>query len=181
MLMALVLGTAFAVSAQTNQTNHEGFVGYQYLRQNVEIAVPSLHFNENTDSHGFNAGYTYYFDSKRVDKVGVLGVTADLGANFDTNDARLVTVMAGATLKARNSNYVQPYVRALAGLARQDVNRGNLLDINDTSFAWAAGGGLDINFKKLSRYKFRIGADYLQTSLSGQRQNNVRLTTGFVF
>lgn len=182
-IFTLVFAFAFAANAQTattSQTANEGFVGYSFLRQNVEVNRASLKFDTDTDSHGFNAGYTRYFGGSSR-KAGVVGFTADLGANFDNGDASLVTVMGGLVAKARNGKYVQPYVRAMGGFSRQNVNRYNITDTSDITSAFALGTGLDINVKKYSRYKIRFGADYLNTGFKGERQNSVRLTTGLVF
>jgi hypothetical protein len=180
-LIALVVFVfAGVIAGQAQQTNNEGYVGYQFLRQDVKFERPSIHFDENTDSHGVNAAYTYYFAGKKG-KVNVLGITGEVGANFDNNEASLITAMGGLTLKARNSRYVQPYVHALGGVARQHVNRRNIFDTTDYSTAFAAGGGVDFNLKANSRYKVRFGADYLNTGFAGERQNAVRLSTGLVF
>lgn len=172
----------YAQTPTSSQTANEGFVGYSFVRQHVKAEVDNttFRFHEDTDSHGVNAAYTRYFGGSAT-KAGVVGFTADLGANFANGEASLVTAMGGLTLKARNAKYVQPYVRGLAGVARQNVTRVNLRDNSDASFAYALGGGLDFNMSKYSRYKVRLGADYIGTSFGGERQNAVRFTTGVVF
>lgn len=188
-VLALVFGSAFAVAAQTpttSQTANEGFVGYSFVRQNFETLTvddETFNFNDSTDSHGVNAAYTRYFGGK-ANKAGVVGITGDLGFQFGSergNRTNLVTLMGGVTAKARNSKYVQPYVRGLAGVARQGVNIDNFGDYSDWSSAFALGGGVDFNVKKYSRYKVRVGVDYLNTGFAGERQNNLRFTTGLVF
>lgn len=182
-ILALTLVSAFAISAQAPQTDNEGFVGYSFLRQDVKFnTTPVLRFDRNTDSHGFNTAYTRYFAGAGEKEANTVGFTADLGANFDSNNnASLVTLMGGLTAQARNSKYVQPYVRALAGAARQNVKVNNITDFTDTSASFLVGTGLNLNLKANSRYKFRVGADWINTGFMGERQNGVRLTTGLVF
>lgn len=181
MLVGFSIG-AFAQTATESQTANEGFIGYSFVRQHVKAKddLTSLRFHEDTDSHGFNAAYTRYFGGSAT-KAGTVGFTADLGANFAHGEANLVTLMGGLTAKARNSKYVQPYVRGLAGFARQNVTRVNITDNSDASFAYALGGGVDFNTGAYSRYKIRLGADYLNTGFNGERQNAVRIITGLTF
>ena len=178
MATLIALASIFTVSAQ--KTQNEGYVGYNFVRQDVKYERPAFKFDENTDSHGFSVGYSRYTKGE-AGKVGVFGLTGEVSANFDTREASLVTVMAGGVAKARNNSYVQPYVRVLGGVARQHINRRNITNTTDASFAFNAGGGIDFAFKKDSRYAIRTGADYVNTGFNNQRQNAVRLTAGIVF
>ena len=177
-LTILVLAGAIGVSAQ--QTANEGYVGYSFLRQNVKFERPVVDFNENTDSHGFMAAYTRYLDGTAT-RVGSVGITGEVAANFDSNEANVVTAMGGLRVKARNLNYVQPSFKVVGGVARQHVNRQNITDTSDLTAAFAAGVGVDLSTKKDTRYKLHLGADYLNTGFNGERQHGVRLNAGFVF
>lgn len=173
-----VLASIFTVSAQ--KTQNEGYVGYNFVRQDVKFVRPNFRFDENTDSHGASVGYTRYLKGKEG-KAGVAGLTGEVSANFDKNEASLVTVMAGGILKARNMSYVQPYMRVMGGAARQNVNRRNIRDTSDISAAFDVGAGLDFSLSKNSRYALRTGVDYVNTGFNGERQSAVRLTAGIVF
>lgn len=175
-LFSLILTLAAFSGAVLAQDKDDVAVGYQFLRQDVKFERPALAFNENTDSHGFYANYTRYLGES-----GVLGVTGDVSANFDNNEASVVTAMGGLTLKARNAKYVQPYVNALGGLARSHVNRQNILDTTDISTAYALGGGVDIRTSEDSKVKFQIGANYVNTRFNGERQHGVQARVGLVF
>jgi len=176
----LVLVGAFGAMAQSTQTANEFNVGYNFLRQDIKVERPVIAFNENTDSHGFTAGYTRYLGGDPT-KISGVGVTGEVAANFDGNEATLVTAMGGITLKARNFEYVQPYARALGGVAKQNVNRGNLTNFSDVSAVFDLGGGLNFNLGQRSRYKVQVGADYVNTGFMGERQHGVRLSTGLIF
>lgn len=178
-LSLIALASVFAVSAQ-EKTQNEGVVAYSFIRQDVKFERPTFKFNENTDSHGVSAGYTRYTKGEKG-KVGVFGFTGELAANFDSNEASVLTALAGVTAKARNNSFIQPYVRAMVGGARQHVNRRNITDTTDVSFAYDLGAGIDFAFKKDSRYALRTSADYINTSFYGQRQNAFRLGLGVTF
>lgn len=178
-LFSLVL-TLAAFGAVFAQDKGEFGVGYQFLRQDVKFEQPSLAFDENTDSHGFYVNATRYFGGSAT-RNGVVGLTGDVGVNIDNNEANLVTALGGVTLKARNAKYVQPFVNVLGGVARQHVNRQNILDTSDVSTAYALGGGVDIKPRSESKAQIRIGANYLNTGFAGERQNAVVLRAGLVF
>lgn len=182
-VLAVLVGSVFAVNAQTattSQTANEGFVGYSFMKENATFDRGLIRYDADNDSHGFNVAYTRYFGGTAT-KAGVVGVTGDFGAQFNNGENSMVTGLVGVTAKARNYKYVQPYVRALGGVARQHVHIHTLTDVSDYSAAFAVGTGLDINTKAYSRYKIRLGVDYLNTGFGGERQNNVRFTTGLVF
>lgn len=170
---------AFGAYAQTESKN-EVFVGYSFLKQDVKFEKPNFKFDENTDSHGFNVNYTRYV-GKSDNKNGVVGFTVDLGANFDNNDASLVTLMGGVVIKARNQKYFQPYVRGLAGVAREHVNRNNVFDATDIKPAYAVGAGFDVKTKAKNNWALSFGADYLGTNFRGEQQGAVRLVAGVRF
>jgi hypothetical protein len=172
-ILAIVsLFGASAVNAQgTLANNSEVYVGYQFVRQNAELDVPSFSFDSPRDSHGANVSATGYFSK-------FTGLTGEVGANFNNEgpDRSLVTGMAGLTLKARNANIVQPFVRGLVGVASQKVEGVD----NDTGLSFAAGAGLDVKVGKTVSLRL-IQADYLQTRLFGNVQHNVRVGAGVVF
>lgn len=178
-IFSLIL-TLAAFGAVFAQDRAELAVGYQFLRQDVKIERPTLAFNENTDSHGFYVNATRYFGGS-AGRNGVLGLTGDVGVNIDNNEANLVTAMGGLTLKARNARYIQPFVNVLGGVARQHVNRQNILDTTDVSTAYALGGGVDIKPRSDSKVQLRLGANYLNTGFGGARQNSAVLRVGLVF
>lgn len=173
---------ANAQTATSSQTANEGYVGYSFLRQHVKAKsdLSSVRFHEDTDSHGIVANYTRYLGGSAT-KAGLFGLSGEVGANFANSEATLVTAMGGVTVKGRNYSYVQPSVRALIGGARERVTRTNLRDLSDVSLAYDLGAGVDVNFKKYSRYKLHLGADYINTNFNGERQNAIRLSTGIIF
>lgn len=171
---AILLMGIIGINAQSPQTANEFGTGYSFLTR------------ENEDAHGFYTGYTRYVNGS-VTKAGTVGVTGEVAANFDSDEASLATLQGGLTFKARNSKVIQPSVRFLAGVARQRINRLNTPDTTDVSGAFTVGGGLDIPLGKASRlgevnrYKLHFGADLVNTGFGGQRQNGARLSAGVTF
>lgn len=178
----LTLVGALGVSAQTYQG--EVNLGYKYLRSNVDFKVtPVIGFDETTDSHGVEVGYTRYTKGS-TGKAGVFGLTGQAAVNFNSNEATMVTLMAGPQLKARNAHFFQPYARGMVGVAVQHFNPATLptpptFDRSNTSVAFDVGAGVD--WKVSPNFSVRTGADYLNTSFGGSRQNNVGISLGVVF
>lgn len=179
-LFIMMVGV-FGVSAQ-EQSNNEGFVGYSFVRQDVKVERPTLTFNKDTDSQGFNVAYTRYVGENEVkNKANVIGLTGNVSANFRGSDEVLVIATGGVVVKARNNKYVQPFLTAQAGAAKQNVKVSNLTELSDWSSAYVVGTGIDFNTKANSRYKIRVGVDYVNTGFFGERQHTARFTTGLVF
>jgi hypothetical protein len=181
----LVLASLIGVGAQTptsSQSNNEFSAAYSFVRQDLEIksGVNPLIFVPEKDSHGVAVGYTRYLGGD-ANKAAVFGLSGELAAQWTGDDSYLVTALAGGTLKARNSKYVQPYARLLAGGARQNVKVSNALTLSDWSSAVDVGGGVDFNLGAYSRYKIGFGADYINTGFLGERQHNGRATVRLVF
>lgn len=172
LMIALTLTTVVGINAQTKEDNTEVYIGYQFLRTNVETRSPSLTFDRKTDSHGVNVSVTEYVPNRAV------GFTGEVGANFDGNGRNLYTFMGGLTLKGNRKGKVQPFVRGLAGAyvaQNQTFNsRGT-----KTDFSYAAGGGLDVKFKKVGVRVIQV--DYLGTRNYNQFDNNIRFSTGLFF
>lgn len=181
-LFTLTLAMAFGVAAQSAQTQNEFSVGYSFLRQDVTFSPAAFRAVDDRDSHGVSLGYTRYMKNNG-NKFSNVGFTADLTANF--NNERDVmsmgTLMGGVMVKARNSSYVQPYARAMVGAARQNMRSLTVGTRTDYSAAVDLGAGLDFNVARDSRYKIRVGGDWVNTGFAGERQNSGRATVGFVF
>lgn len=174
-----VLASVFAVSAQ--QTQNQGVVAYNFSTSDVSVKrLNGTRFDSNTDSHGFTVGYTRFTKGK-AGKVGTYGMTTEVTANIDSNEANQVTVMTGVVAQARNYSYVRPYARVLGGVARQHINRTNVYDTTDVSFALDGGVGVDFSPVKDGRYSFRTGFDVVNTSFNGERGNAYKFTAGIVF
>jgi hypothetical protein len=100
----------------------------------------------------------------------------------------------GPQLKCRKYKRIVPFAHVLFGVNREAANISSLsmggsgiapwlweyYDRNETSFALAAGGGLDIKIgKRIAVRAFQ--ADYLLNHRNDDRHNNVRAAAGLLF
>lgn len=177
-IMAILFAFTYIAQAQEQKLpTLEPSLQYQFLRHNPNVNQPNFRFDRTTDSSGFNVGLTGYVSP-------VVGLTAEVGANFDGGrfDSSLVTAMGGLTLKANRDGRVQPFVRGVLGVARERAANEQLnfnFDRSDSGLSFATGAGLD--FRVAKRAKLRFTADYLQTRLFNDVQHNARLGVGIAY
>ena len=208
---ALLLCLALAASAQSpNPDEHpkfEFFAGYSALG---ETRSPVISFGLNAgvvgdyEGQGFETSIIRNF-SKRF------GIKGDFSAHFNNESAsgpvtactpvcttvtqdfqlktRVYNFLAGPEFKARNSTRFTPFVHALGGFAHTSATFTTpgpthilFLRRNDSSFAMALGGGLDIRASQ--RVSFRASMDYnpvfVNDSTTGTR-DFFRLSLGILF
>jgi outer membrane protein OmpA-like peptidoglycan-associated protein len=181
---------AFPPSATTPDTTAPGRVVPKYEiagmfdYMNVHPGDPFNAFN----SQGGSGSFTY--NASRW-----LGLTAELGGlHYDRNvfpltgnnksvSGGLTTYLFGPRLNLRKFDHFVPFGEFLLGGA----HAGNQLtgDKNQSAFALAAGGGIDIVFTRYLAWRF-AQFDYVMTNFSGvgvggnARQDNFRAGTGIV-
>jgi outer membrane protein OmpA-like peptidoglycan-associated protein len=175
----------------------ELFVGYSYLRaipapaagnrlvwMNGGSTSLALNFNRYLGIVGDFGAYT---NSQMLFQGGYVG-TVDV----DNANVGAFSYLFGPRLSFRNHGRVTPYVQALfGGMHANEVTLSNctfsctFLPSEDT-FAWAAGGGLDIRVKRHFAIRL-IQAEYLMTRFQDfstgatASQNDMRLSSGIVF
>jgi len=188
-VFAFLLALPVLASAQ-ELPRTEIFGGYSYMRLDQDGQT-------DQDLNGFNTSFTYNFNS-------FLGATAEFSAAFGnltsgagatavTQDQNFYFYLFGPKFTFRGNERFTPFAHVLLGAVTQDL--GNTLTTstgttvtttstpNNTQFAMALGGGLDINFTE--RLSVRaIQADYILTRLPGNgantNMNNLRASAGFV-
>jgi len=148
---------------------------------------------------GFYAGYEFFhtddgdLNGVRVSPEyrikGALSLVGDFSADFGTiasTDTTLTTFFGGLQAKKRFGT-TAIFVHALAGGVHSSASispiAGVSISVNDTGFAADGGGGLEF---KLSRFRLRMGADYLRRKVDigggmTANENDIRATVGFVF
>ncbi|HVI69912.1 MAG TPA: hypothetical protein VM656_00320 [Pyrinomonadaceae bacterium] len=208
---ALLLGSALVGSAQSPTPNEypkvEVFVGYSALGESGSRAIsfgPNASVSGDYEGQGFETSIIRNFSKH-------FGIKGDLSASFNNESSRgpvaactpvcttviqdfqlktrVYNFLAGPEFKARNSTRFTPFVHALGGFAHTSATfttpgPTNILFLrrNDTSFAMALGGGLDIRASK--RVSFRALMDYnpvfVNDSTSGTR-DFFRLSLGVLF
>jgi opacity protein-like surface antigen len=184
LFLIAALALALPVIAQAQESPRtEILAGYSYLRldgQNID--------GLDRDLNGFNLSSNFNIFKKS------LGLKADVSGHFGdalTNilprtDFRQYLFLFGPQFTLRKSERFTPFVHVMAGFAYAQSKNDSLgLDISDTGFAFAAGGGVDINALS-SRLAIRVlQADYVMTRLDNgvggtTTSHNIRASTGIV-
>jgi hypothetical protein len=151
--------------------------GYSYINFH-----PGEGFN-SFGNHGGTGSFTY-------NATRILGLTGEFGGySFQRNvngtqtSGGLTTYLFGPRLNWRSFDHFVPFGEFLIG----GMRGGNALtgDLNQSSFALATGGGMDVVLTKNLAWRF-AQIDYLMTNAAGPslnanaRQNNLRLGSGIV-
>jgi opacity protein-like surface antigen len=184
-LSIVVLLLAAPCHAQTSP-GWEVFGGYSWQRSNVRKyfkttpIVYSLR-NEASNLHGFDVSITENINrwfSGTLDISGHFGTPEISGVK---TSERMYTVMYGPRFAFRSgSSSMTPFGHVLFGVAHmraKSVPTGPQL--SDTSFAFAAGGGLDIKLR--NTIGIRVGqAEYLRADTLGANQNSFRISAGMI-
>jgi len=173
LLFALVL--FFSVAAAAQETPKiELFGGYSNLL--ADLNNTSYHLNgvhasaaENLNSwFGGVLDFSTHFGSN----AGLVGSTAALNVNAET-------IMYGPRFSYRKSRAITPSVHALFGAIRG--SRG-FDDISEAKYRFAVGVGGEIDVRINDRVALRlVQADYIPTHFLDLRQDNIRVSAGFVF
>jgi hypothetical protein len=178
--VVLLIWVPLVSGAQPEYPKAEVFGGYSFFRANPD----AMNLN------GWNASVTGNLSSWfgiEGDVSGHYGSPKVFGIGVPFVDVSSHTFMAGPRLSFR-SETVTPFAHFLIGGARASTGAFGLT-VSDTALATALGGGVDINLGK--NFAIRaFQADYIMTryktgtqlAFSGfeERQNNFRISTGFV-
>jgi outer membrane protein OmpA-like peptidoglycan-associated protein len=154
--------------------------GYSYINFHPGDVFDSFSNHGATVSFAYNATRS-------------LGLTAELGGyNFGRNlnpnsvNGSWTTYLFGPRLNLRRFDYFVPFVEFLVGGSRAGLEVTGDPSGNQSAFAMAAGGGVDVVLFKNLAWRF-AQIDYLMTNFTGpslgasSRQNNIRLGTGLVY
>jgi hypothetical protein len=100
-----------------------------------------------------------------------VGIVADFSGHYGVGDS-VHNVIFGPQLSVPVGKFT-PFVHALVGIGHISGN-----SVSDTSFSDALGAGLD--YRLIHGLAWRFQGDALQTRFFGQRQDDVRISTGVV-
>jgi opacity protein-like surface antigen len=177
LFLIAALALALPVIAQAQESPRvEIFGGYSYLRLDDDL-------NDDRDLNGYNV-------SGNVTVLGNwLGIKADFSGHFGDSmivltprtDLRKDLFLFGPQFTLRKNERVQPFAHVLIGAARVDLDNDTLgIDFDDTGFAFAVGGGVDVT-AFTNRVAIRLfQADYVLTRFNDVNSNNFRASTGVV-
>lgn len=205
-LPALLLIMCLPALAQSNRNVGPGWelgVGYQYLNADTgaiqkladEITVPPLNIGSHLNMQGFNATVQ---QNKAPWWGGMIELSGDYGTkHFDAYDPAIArfrpdvyTAAAGPQFMFVQHRKIQPFVRALGGVAHSDLRPDAAtktylrstyptFSISDSSFALIGGVGAD--YVLTPTVSFRVAGDYERTWLFEEHQGNFKVVIGAVF
>jgi opacity protein-like surface antigen len=168
-LATSILLVCSCIAVGQDNPKAEIFGGYQYFR--VDTGVSGV---DKINLNGWDASVSGYFTKH-------LGVSGDFSGAYGSPfgaSVKLHTFMFGPIVHFPNSSKITPFAHVLFGGAHINGSAFGL-SASDTGFAWAAGGGLDVNLN--SRWAVRLAqADFLQTRIASLTQNNFRYSAGIV-
>ena len=202
LLLAIVLVCAPAGFAQSDYSNWEFFIGYAHERANNgadRLDARGRAINPNGSTQRVD------FISERVPYNGVttelvanvhrnVGLVANFSATFANTElvdsltgrrynTRLsrYLLLGGPRFNWRNSSPFIPFAHALFGVARYHADFKNddftCPDTNETAFAMALGGGLDI--RAGNHVDIRAAqVDYLPVFFDHGREDGLRFSAG---
>jgi hypothetical protein len=199
---------AIAAAAQ-DVPRAEVFTGFTYTRVNSASNVPAFSANGGSGQFVLNLG-------KWVGAVADVGAVHNGNIGGYHLDTTLTNFLFGPRIPVRVSNRVTPYFQTLFGgvygstsvnvtvppgtvvlppvvtpaNSTAATNAANAISLRaatqQTAFAMAVGGGIDIKINKVLSFR-PIGVDYYMTRLQNLRtaddnnQHCIRYTTGFNF
>jgi hypothetical protein len=176
------LTIALPVLAQAQEAPRtEFFGGYSYMR--LEDANVD---GQDRDLNGYNvSGAVTVFKkylSLKVDVSGHFGDLLSTPTPIPRVDQGLTLFLAGPQVTFRKNGMFQPFGHVLFGAARRTLEADALgVDITDTGFAFAAGGGVDLKTPLGKKVAVRLfQADYVRTRLNDVSSGNLRASTGIV-
>jgi hypothetical protein len=207
-IVVLGLVSLFALAAFAQDVpSAEVFLGYTYTRFNSATDVPAFSANGGGGQFVWNFG-------KWVGAVADVGAVHNGNIGGYHLDSTFTNFLFGPRISIRTSRWT-PYFHTLFGgvygstsalisvpadgltippvvnpLIATPVTRGTAVWLRaatqQTAFAMAIGGGVDVKINKMVSFRL-IGVDYYMTrlqnlrSLNDNNQNNIRYTTGFNF
>jgi len=175
----LAVLSLFGVTARAQETPKvDVFVGYSYLQASPGVSgVDSFHLHGGSASAAYNVNHWL---SGVADFGGyTIGSIPGTGSS-----GTLSTYLFGPRVSYRHFGKLTPFGQVLFGVAHADSNAFGTLN-SQNAFAMTVGGGVD--YKLFNHFAIRpVQAEYLMTrfgvrTAGKQTQNNLRLSTGFVF
>jgi len=166
LLFALVL--FFSVAAAAQETPKvEVFGGYSNLFANL-----------NNSSYNLNGVHVSAAENVNSWFGGVLDFSTHFGSNAGYN-VNTESIMYGPRIAYRKSPAITPSVHALFGAVRGSRYYDGI-SVANYRFAVGLGGEIDVRINDKVALRL-VQADYIPTHFLDLRQDNIRISAGFVF
>jgi hypothetical protein len=192
--LAVSIATVFFFAALASAQIPSGDVFFGYAYYNMELSAPNQVSFGRSGANGWEA-------SAEAKMLPFLGLVADFNGNYPPSKLLIVTLpcpfpsppTCGASpeyVSFTEHNYLfgprvgvslarfRPFAELLFGAGHMNFTQTTLAPSSGTSFATAAGVGLD--YKLIRFVGVRLQADYVRTAFFGTTQKNARLATGIV-
>ena len=165
-LLALVLiWSATAVAQQTPKV--EVFGGYSHFFGDLNDTSFNLDGAHVSAAENFNSWFG-----------GVLDFSSNFGSSNGTN-INAQSIMYGPRFAYRKSKFITPSVHVLFGAIRGSAGFDGISKPN-WRFNMGLGGEIDLRINDKVAFRL-VQADFMATRFEDVRQDNVRVSTGFVF
>jgi hypothetical protein len=166
-LLALVLFFSVAAVAQQTTPKIEVFGGYSHL------------FADLNDT-SFNLDGVHVSAAENLNSW--LGGVFDFSSHYGTRagvNVNMQSIMYGPRFAYRKSKLVTPSAHFLLGAVRGSPGFDG---ISMSNYRFSVAGGGEIDIRITDKVAFRVvQADYMLTRFLNLRQDNIRISTGFVF
>ncbi len=193
----LMLFAVAAFAAAQENPKVEIFAGYsgflfddQGLEDSISAACPGC-YSFTKALHGWEGAAQFNINKTFgivADFSGHYGTPLEVIATGQSIDTTMYNVLFGPQVNLRGKRFAG-YVHTLFGFNRVKVEQVPLTPIpefTESGFAWAVGGGFDVNINKT--VGIRVGQlDYILTDhdfglpVSTGHQNNLRFSAGLIF
>ena len=165
LLALILLLSGVAAAQQTPQ--FEIFGGYSRFLADL-----------NTTSFSLNGAHVSAAENLNHWFGGVLDFSSNWGANAGYN-INTQSIMYGPRFAYRKSRFITPSVHALFGGIRGSAEFDGISKPN-WRFALGVGGAIDVRINDRVAIRL-VQADYMPTRFLNLRQDNLRVSAGFVF
>lgn len=173
----MFFATMLWTSAWSQTTKGNVFFGYSFERTPVVS-------NDTINTNGWDAS----LEGKIFPFVGLVAdIDGHYGSGTFAEACSLTCTYSGADVSEHNFLFgprvsfqvkgVRPFAEFLVGGSH--ISRSNGISDSNTSFANAAGGGLD--YRVAGPVSVRAQLDWIETRFYGNTQNGVRFSTGIAF
>ena len=176
LLSFLVLIALAPLTASAQETPRaELFIGYSYLHLDDGMSKKlGFLFPTGGSANGWNVSI-----DGNVNRW--LGLVADFSGHYGairSIDFNRHSFLFGPRISYRDEKFT-PFAQVLFGSAHDVVHLAGLASSTATDFAWAAGGGVDLNVSRRVAARL-IQIEYAGANSRGLTENNVRISAGLV-
>lgn len=155
------------------------------------VLVPILAAAQESPKYEISVGYAHLRFDSSAGALSMQGLNVELalranpwlsvvgdGGGYHVEGFRQATAQAGVRLTTPGKSRISGFAEVMVGLAHANAVARGFANYHE-GLAWMAGGGAEYRIN--DRFSVRlVEADFMQTRLGGQGQNNFRVGAGIV-